>query len=427
MNAGHELLTPVDAAWFRLDAADDPADVAAILFFDGPLDEARLRRTLETRLLQHHPRFRKRVVERGRFAPPEWRDDERFSLDAHIRHLDLEPGEDLAEVVSQLVTGPMSFEHPPWSWTILHGLPEGDAAFVRLHHCLGDGFALLDVLMALADTNGVHGAERPHPALALDRHVRGAARSFAHILAMRFDPATCLRGPLSGRRRVAWTAPLPLTDVKAAAHASRATVNDFLLAALSAALRRYLIAREGTASPIRAIVPVNLRPADAPVDLEKGNWFGLVFLDLPVDQDTRDRRLTALRRSMERLKRSKEAGVTLGILALMGRAPLVVDRIIEAIFSRKASVVVTNVPGPQSRLRLAGAPVRDIVFWVPHPAGLGLGISILSYAGRVRVGFRADTAIVPDPDLLARFFTEELSKDLPPISRKELHHEQRVT
>lgn len=204
-------------------------------------------------------------------------------------------------------------------------------------------------------------------------------------------------------------------------------MNDFLLAALSAALRRYLIAREGTASPIRAIVPVNLRPSDVPMDLEKGNWFGLVFLDLPVDQDTRDRRLTALRRSMERLKRSKEAGVALGILGLMGRAPMVVERIIEAIFAHKASLVVTNVPGPSKPLRLAGSPVRDIVFWVPHPAGFGLGISILSYAGHVRLGFRADTAIVPDPDLLARFFTEELSKDLPPISRKELHHEQRVT
>lgn len=423
----HELLTPVDAAWFRMDAADDPADVAAILFFDGSVDEARLRRTIEQRLLSI-PRFRRRVVDRGSIAPPEWKDDERFTLDAHLKRIELAPDDDLAEVVSQLVSVPMSFEHSPWSATVLHGLPAGDALFVRLHHCLGDGFALLDVLVSLADTNGVNEGDRPPPpAIHHDGHRRGAVVSLARILALRFDPATFLRGPLSGRRRVAWTPPLSLDDVKTVAHAHRATVNDFLLAALSAALRRYLIAREGTASRIRAVVPVNLRPNDVPIDLDKGNWFGLVFLDLPVQEDTRDRRLTALRRSMDKVKRSKDAGVTLWILGLMGRVPVLVDRMIEALFARKASLVVTNVPGPRTRLHLAGAPVRDMVFWVPHPCGFGLGISIMSYAGRIRVGFRADTSIVPDPELLARFFEEELNAELAPLARKERHHEQRVT
>lgn len=425
MMARHDLLTPVDAAWFRMDQDEDPADVAAVLFFDGPIDEARLRQRLEDRLLIH-PRFRRRVVDRGKVAPPEWKDDEHFSLDAHVRRLELAPDEDLADVVSRLVSTPMSFAHSPWSATILRGLRGGDALFVRLHHCLGDGFALLDVLISLADKNGA-GDEKPPAPVLPEGHRRGAALSLARILAMRFDPATFLRSPLSGRRRVAWTDPIALADVKAAAHGQRATVNDLLLGSLSAALRRYLIAREGTAAPIRAIVPVNLRPHDMPIDLERGNWFGLVFLDLPVDEDTRDRRMVALRRSMERIKRSKEAGVALWILGLMGRVPTLVDRVIEAVFTHKASVVVTNVPGPRHRLRLAGNEVRDIVFWVPHPAGLGLGISILSYAGQVRVGFRADAAVVPDPELLARFFVEELGAELSSVSRREVHHEQRVT
>ena len=423
----HDLLTPVDAAWFRMDEAEDPADVASVLFFDGPLDEARLRRTLEDRLLEHR-RFRRRVVDRGRLLPPEWKDDEQFRIDTHLRHLDLAPDDDLADVLSELMSVPMSFAHSPWSWTILHGLPEGDAAFVRIHHCLGDGFALLDVLMSLADTDGAQADARPPPpAVRDDGSTRGATRSLAHLLALRFDPATFLRGPLSGRRRVAWTERFALAQVKTIAHAHRATVNDFLLASLSAALRRYLVAREGTASPIRAIVPVNLRPCDVPIDLEQGNWFGLVFLDLPVGEDSRERRLTALRRSMDRLKRSKEAGVALWILGLMGRVPIAVDRMIEWLFAHKASVVVTNVPGPKSRLHLAGSPVRDMFFWVPHPCGLGLGVSIMSYAGHVRVGFRADTAIVPDPGLLARFFTEELTMELAPGARQEGEHERHVT
>jgi hypothetical protein len=69
---------------------------------------------------------------------------------------------------------------------------------------------------------------------------------------------------------------------------------------------------------------------------------------------------------------------------------------------------MTNVPGPRQTLYLAGAPVRSIMFWVPQSARLGLGVSIISYAGEVRVGIVTDSGLVPDPDAIVAGFHEEL-------------------
>jgi diacylglycerol O-acyltransferase len=77
-------------------------------------------------------------------------------------------------------------------------------------------------------------------------------------------------------------------------------------------------------------------------------------------------------------------------------------------FARKASLVVTNVPGPQEALHVGGIRLAHVHFWVPHPATLGLGVSILSYAGEVRMGVRADAAVRPVPNRLVRRIEREL-------------------
>src|SRR6476620_10750863 len=69
-------------------------------------------------------------------------------------------------------------------------------------------------------------------------------------------------------------------------------------------------------------------------------------------------------------------------------------------FGAKASVVLTNVPGPRTRLELAGVPVSRLMFWVPQSGHMGLGISIFSYAGTVTIGVIVDAGLVPDPDAL---------------------------
>jgi diacylglycerol O-acyltransferase len=111
---------------------------------------------------------------------------------------------------------------------------------------------------------------------------------------------------------------------------------------------------------------------------------------------------------MERLKRRPDALATFGVLAGLGLVPALAPWA-TGFFSRKASLVVTNVPGPRAALHLAGERIDHAMFWVPHPAALGVGVSILSYAGEVRIGVRADEACLSDPGDLVRRFEEELA------------------
>jgi hypothetical protein len=69
---------------------------------------------------------------------------------------------------------------------------------------------------------------------------------------------------------------------------------------------------------------------------------------------------------------------------------------------------MTNVPGPKDVLYLAGKPLQDLFFWVPQAGRVGVGISICSYAGRVRLGVGTDTGLVPDPENIVAGFHEEL-------------------
>jgi diacylglycerol O-acyltransferase len=221
---------------------------------------------------------------------------------------------------------------------------------------------------------------------------------------------TVLGRPLTGERRAAWSRALPLATLREIARAHGATVNDVLAAALSGALRGHLAARGEDVDrfDVRALVPVNLRSQlPAALDGALGNLFGLVFLELPVHAGRARDRLALVSARMAELKRSPDAIVSYAVLELIGHLPGPLEWLVTEFFSRKASLVVTNVPGPRTPLHLAGHLIRRIAFCVPHPAALGLGVSMMSYAGEVRVGARADVGVMPDPhDLVDRIGSE---------------------
>ena len=221
------------------------------------------------------------------------------------------------------------------------------------------------------------------------------------------DPATAFKGRLGRRKRAAWSTPIPLEDFKAIGTAFGATVNDVLVATATGALRRYLERRgEPTVGlSIRASVPVNLRPA---ADAHKlGNSFGLVFLTLPVGVVDPVKRLGSIKKAMDELKRSPEALVAYGVLNVMGLAPVEVERMGLRFFGSKATAVLTNVPGPREPLYLAGRKLDKVMFWVPQSGHLGLGISILSYAGGVMLGVATDEGLVADPERIVEAFGRE--------------------
>ena len=159
---------------------------------------------------------------------------------------------------------------------------------------------------------------------------------------------------------------------------------------------------------LRATVPVNLRPLEHARKL--GNHFGLVFLELPVGEANPLRRLERVADCMNQLKNSRQAIVAYGLLAALGVAPPPLQELALEMFSRKASAVATNVPGPQQALYMAGCTLREMMFWVPQTGSIGIGLSILSYRGQVHFGLISDARLIPDPDNVIRRFGAEFDK-----------------
>jgi WS/DGAT/MGAT family acyltransferase len=208
-------------------------------------------------------------------------------------------------------------------------------------------------------------------------------------------------------KKATWSRPLPLSDIKAIKNVTGGTVNDVLITAMTGGLRRYMLLRNEEVDGVdfRATVPVNLRTPEEMGEL--GNKFGLVYLKLPVYIEDVQERLQEVSRRMTALKNSSEAAVALGILSGIGMTPADVQQQLVNMFGAKATAVMTNVPGPPMPLYLAGAKITSIMFWVPQAGRVGLGISIMSYAGNVWLGVVTDAGLVPDPDQIIEGFYAE--------------------
>jgi hypothetical protein len=153
---------------------------------------------------------------------------------------------------------------------------------------------------------------------------------------------------------------------------------------------------------------VNLRPPHD--DGELGNRFGLVTLLLPVGIANPLARLYEVHHRMKALKTSYQPLVAFGLLALAGRLPRVAQQEMLGLLASKATAVMTNVPGPQQPLFLAGARLAQIMFWVPQSGDIGMGLSILSYAGGVQFGLITDAGMVPDPERVIAGFRPEFER-----------------
>lgn len=432
-----QKMTAADVAWLRMERPTNPMTITGVLTTDAPMPRETFLRLLRERLLVY-PRFRMRVDDPAS-AAPRWVLEEPFDLDRHVIPFALPaPGDQAAlqTAASDLMSTPLSFARAPWTMHHIERYGEGSAVLVRLHHCIGDGIALMHVLLALSDerwnpATAEPPARRPkrslkaratvtagkardlfaHPTRLVGgaKAVGGGGKALAQLLLMRPDSDTLFKGDASPQKRAAWTQPIPLDGIKAVGRATGAKVNDVLLAAAAGALRRYLAScNEPTHGvEVRAAVPFNVRPLERAHEL--GNAFALVFVRLPVGVEDAGERLRLLKRRMDALKGSQEPAVVYGILQSIGRAPHWVHERVVKMFSEKCSAVMTNVSGPQETLHLLGVPLGALMFWVPQAGDIGLGLSILSYDGRVLVGVTADTSLVPDPGVLAESFEAEFA------------------
>jgi len=459
-----EPMSGVDLAWLRMERATNPMTIVGVLILSGRVRHRQLSALVQERLLRFE-RFRELPVHDA--LGTHWQSDGHFKLAAHVRSLKLPPRAGQAQLeaaASKLASKQLDPRRPLWQIHLVEHYGNGSAIIARFHHCYADGIALMRVLLSLTDPTpaaapaGTAGKSRvtaenspagllslfapltnlagsaisamqragqgaadlmgaslqtlahPDQAAAMARQAALASRELADIALLPEDPATPLKGQLGVHKRMAWGDPLPLQDVKTVAAAFGCTINDVLLATAAGALGSYLRHR-GTdvdGLVIRALVPVNLRALEEQPKL--GNEFGLVFATLPIGERNPLARLYAVHHDMERLKHSSQAIVALWLLTAMGLLPGVVENVAIELFTSKASVVISNVPGPRQPLYIAGARIEQQFFWVPQAGSIAVGISLLTYDGRVHFGFAADRNLIPEPRELARCFAAQFEK-----------------
>ncbi|HZI82293.1 MAG TPA: wax ester/triacylglycerol synthase family O-acyltransferase [Casimicrobiaceae bacterium] len=453
-----ESMSSVDVAWLRMDRPSNLMVICGVLLLRERIAIAALRRTIRSRFLRF-ARFRQRPV--PTLTGFEWQTDEHFDLAHHVAPVALprDAGDpELEALVSKLVSTPLAADRPLWQFLLVAGYKGGSAVVLRIHHCYADGIALIQVLLSMTDAepSGEGAAISPPPranrrsaeddplsqliaplagaldmaskagstlldkgaamlrdparALALAEQGGALTAELARLALMGEDSRTRFKGKPGVAKRVAWADPIPLDEVKAIGKALGSSVNDVLLASACGALRAYLVGRcepvDGVV--VRALVPVNLRPPREGHRL--GNKFGLVFLDLPIGIANPVERLYAVRANMRSLKGSYQPVIALGILAAMGAGPHVLQERLLALLAKNATAVMTNVPGPREPLYLAGARIDRLMFWVPQSGDIGMGVSIMTYAGQVQFGLITDRSLCPDPQRVIRSFAPEFEK-----------------
>ena len=437
-----EALSKADVAWLHAEAPTNHFVVTSLSLLDAPLDLERFKAMLSSRI-ELHPRLRQVVADTSiPLAPQRWVPARNFDLDAHVHRVALPaPGGDaqLATFVGDLVGQPLDFSRPLWELFAVEGPGHGGALIGRLHHSLGDGQAMVRMLLSLTDETADGWKRSAKRRTASSRHVSHDGRSgltrlldgmpqaprlarqavagagaLARMTLLDPDRPTPLRGELTMLKAVAWTKPIPLSLVSKIARAADATVNDVIVSAVAGGLGQYLRDAdvETVGMRIRAMVPVNMRsPSDSGMT---GNRFSLVFVELPVGVSGAWERLMRVKIEMDRIKGSQEPLVGWLLVQGLGLLPAELERLASSFYAGKASLVLTNVIGPNRPIYMAGTPVRQMTFWEPESGGLGIGISIYSYAGEITVGVVSDRNLVSEPgqitEAVMRAF-DDLSKE----------------
>ena len=408
-------------------AAFDPPD-------EGPAPSFEQFRDHIGRRLHRAPRYRQRLagVPLG-VARPVWVDDDLFDITRHVRRAD---GASLAEVAGSVLSTPLGRDRPLWELWIADRLDDGRIGVIgKAHHCMVDGIAAVELAAVLLDpaphsppgavdewepaeppgqarrlVDGVVDRARDQLALAgsaarlvaspgaLATGAQRAGRALLSSLAPA-SPLDALNGPISPYRALA-TLGRPLDELKAIKRAYGCTVNDVVLAASCAGVRRHLERHGEAPARLKAMVPVNVRARGAAAEF--GNRISFIFLELPCDEPGPELRLRDISYATKRAKASGEPAGATTVLDLAAAAPSAVQRAMSRFVAspRTFNVVVSNIPGPPDPMWMLGCHLRETYPVVPLADRHALSIGFTTVADGAFFGIYADRDSAPDAELL---------------------------
>jgi WS/DGAT/MGAT family acyltransferase len=455
-SARTDRMTALDAAFLHLERTGQLLHVGGVHVVEGPLDFERLRHDVAARL-PLIPRYTERAVPVPfGLAHPTWEPDPRFNIRHHVLRHALRPPADeaqLVKLVSRLFAQPLERHRPLWELHQIDGFGGDRSVLVsKVHHCMIDGVSGVHLLGVLFDPTpnpppdppqeaAPPSQHLPSPAAQLVRAVRenlgedigllqsagrlvrrpgralavlgDAADTLGELLRMVVmpTPATPWNGHVSTLRRVVWTT-VTVSEVKAVKNRLGGTLNDVVLATITAALRGYLIERGQTPERVelRAMVPVNVRRAQEAGAL--GNRVSMMLAPLPVGLFDPLERYRQVRAGMAKAKERGEAARMSQALELLELLPPALQRRLGWLQVQAAPVntIVTNVPGPGVSLYVQGKRLQTLVPIVPLAQGVGLAFAILSYADALTFGITTDPALVPDGERLAELIGQALDE-----------------
>ncbi len=441
-----DVMSVQDAAFLHIENGNNPMHIGSVAVLEGPAPAYGDLVRLIAGKLPLVPRYRQKV----RFAPgglgrPVWVDDPHFQILYHIRRTAVPPPggrDELRNLAGRVFAQLLDRSKPLWELWMVEGLEEGRWAVIsKVHHCMVDGVSATDLLTVMFDaTDGPPRQDEPEEwepesepgrfALAANglvrtladplgrlRDVSGAWRITASPSARIADAgallrslsawakrsATSLNGPIGPHRRWSW-AEASLDDVKTVRQGIGGTVNDVVLAAITAGFRALLEHRGEDVHDrvVRTLVPVSVRS-----DAERGtlnNRVAGIFPGLPVSIADPAERLRVIAEQLSMLKGSKQAVAGDALIKLAGFAPPMLlslgARLAARTPQRALQTVTTNVPGPQYPLYVAGRRMVYSYPYVPIMGSVRISIAIFSYCGRLLFGITGDYDTVADIDVL---------------------------
>jgi diacylglycerol O-acyltransferase / wax synthase len=415
------------------------------------------------------PLFRRRLVDVPLGLDQSyWIDDPDFDIEFHVRELALPKpgsGRQLSDQVARLHARPLDRSRPLWELYLISGLPDGKVAvYNKIHHAAVDGVSGSDILSALLDlapegrpstedAEPFIGEQPPSALSLLARSALSALSQPAHavrvtnalirsspaiagawtgpltrLFAGRNDgndglvlPGVRLRAPhtpfnanITPHRRWAVT-DLPLSEVKSVRAATGLTVNDVVMALCAGALRRWLLDHDALPeAALVAAVPVSVRAESQKGTL--GNQVSIMLAGLPTHLDSPADRLAAVHQAMGIAKEQHDA-IPASLLADVSEfaLPVLANQAWRLsarlrMFERVSpyNVIISNVPGPNVPLYLAGAELKAFYPVSAIFDGQGLNITVMSYCGTMFFGLVACRELMPDLDLLAGNLRTEL-------------------